>query len=273
MSAPADRTIRIRGLSFHYLDWGGAPGKPLVLVHGAAQTAHSFDEVAPDLARDHHVLSIDQRGHGDTDWATDAAYEREEFVADLVAFLDAVRWPAAAFVAMSLGGINSMALAAAHPDRVSGLVIVDVVPTVERQGVQAIQRQLAAREFASFDEAVERAHAFNPRRSLENLRDRLSHSLKPMGDGRWTYKFDPGIIAGEADLEALWAKLPAIRCPVLLVRGAESPLLGREGAERFLATVRGAELAEVPGAGHSVMGDNPEGFLGAVRPFLGRHGL
>src|SRR5688572_18244223 len=157
-----DRTERIRGLSYHFLDWGGAPGRPLVLVHGAAQTAHSFDEVAPGLARDHHVLAIDQRGHGDTDWAPGSAYTREDFVADLVALLDAVRWPAATFVAMSLGGLNSMALAATHPERVRGLVIVDVVPTVERSGVQAIQRQLATREFASFDEAVERAHAFNP---------------------------------------------------------------------------------------------------------------
>ena len=270
-----DRTERIRGLSYHFLDWGGAPGQPLVLVHGAAQTAHSFDEVAPGLARDHHVLAIDQRGHGDTDWAPGGAYSREDFVADLVAFLDTIGWGAATFVAMSLGGLNSMALAATHPERVRGLVIVDVVPTVERSGVQAIQRQLSTREFASFDEAVERAHAFNPRRSLENLRDRLGHSLKPMGDGRWTYKFDPGIVSGgaESDLESLWAKLPAIRCPVLLVRGAESPLLGREGTERFLATVKGAELAEVAGAGHSVMGDNPEGFLAAVLPFLARHGL
>jgi esterase len=245
-----DRTHRLRGLEFHYLDWGGAPGRPLLLVHGAAQTAH-------------------------TGWASDGNYARAEFVADLVAFLDACEWPAATLVAMSLGGINSMALAAAHPDRVRGLVVVDVVPTVERAGVQAIQRQLAIPEFASFEEAVERAHAFNPRRSLENLRDRLSHALRPLGDGRWTYKFDPGLFGGgaENDLESLWAELPKIRCPVLLVRGGESPIVGREGAERFLRTVAGAEIAEVAGAGHSVMGDNPEGFLRAVRPFLARHGL
>ena len=274
MSAP-DRKARLRGLSFHHLDWGGAPGSPLLLVHGAAQTAHSFDEVAPGLARDHHVLAIDQRGHGDTDWAPDGDYRRGEFVADLVAFLDEVSWPSATLVAMSLGGLNAMALAAAHPDRVRGLVIVDVVPTVERAGVEGIRQQLSTREFASFEEAVERAHAFNPRRSLENLRDRLGHALRPLPDGRWGYKFDARITSGgaESDLESLWAALPSLRCPVLLVRGAESPLLAKEGAARFLATVPGAELAEVPGAGHSVMGDNPEGFLAAVRPFLARHGL
>lgn len=275
MSTPIDRTSTLRGLSFHHLDWGRAGEPAMVLLHGAAQTAHSFDEVAPDLARDHHVLSLDQRGHGDTSWAPGAAYGRDEFVADLVAFLDDADWPAATFVAMSLGGVNALALTVAHPSRVRGLIIVDVAPTVQRSGIEAIQRQIAARDFASFQEAVERAHAFNPRRSIENIESRLGHALCQQPNGRWSYKFDPDIVSGgaESGIETLWDKLREIRCPSLLVRGSESPILAKETAERFRRELSGAEVAEVAGAGHSVMGDNPTGFLAAVRPFLERHGL
>jgi pimeloyl-ACP methyl ester carboxylesterase len=270
-----DGTTTANGLRFHFLDWGTAGCPPLLLLHGGGQTAHSWDEVAPDLARDHHVLALDQRGHGDTDWAPAGSYAREDFVADVRAFLDDRGWPGATLVALSLGGLNAIAFAATHPERTRGLVVVDVAPTVERSGTDAIRTQLAVFDFASFEEAVERAHAFNPRRSLENLRDRLRHALRQRPDGRWTYKFDPGMAAAgvDRDFERLWDAVRRIRCPTLLVRGAESHVLARETAARFTRELPGSGVAEVPGAGHSVMGDNPAGFLAAVRPFLARHGL
>jgi pimeloyl-ACP methyl ester carboxylesterase len=272
MATPRDGFTRLGKLRFHFLDWGADGNPPLLLVHGAAQTAHSWDEVAPDLSQDHHVLAIDQRGHGDTDWAP--SYRREDFVGDISAFLDDRGWAAATLVALSLGGLNAIAFAAAHPARARGLIVVDVAPTIQRPAVDAVRSQLSLRDFASFEEALERAHAFNPRRTIENIRDRLRHALKPSDGGRWTYKFDPGIAEGEAtaDLEALWDRARQVKCPTLLVRGGESAMVATDVADRFARDV-GAETAVVSGAGHSVMGDNPEGFLSAVRPFLARHRL
>ena len=163
MATPRDGTCTLKGLQFHFLDWGTAGTSPLLLLHGGAQTAHSWDEVAPDLARDHDVLALDQRGHGDSPW-TPGAYARADFVGDVAAFLDDRDWRAATLMALSLGGLNAIAFAAAHPARVRGLVVVDVTPTIVPRGGQAIRAQLAVRDFASFEEAVERAHAFNPRR-------------------------------------------------------------------------------------------------------------
>jgi len=241
-------------------------------VHGAAQTAHSFDEVAPALARDHHVIAIDQRGHGDSSWTS--RYRRADFVEDLRAMLDHLGWWQATFVGMSLGGLNTLGFATTYADRVTGLVIVDVVPTVAKAGREAVGRQLATRDFASFKEAVDHAHAFNPRRTLANIRERLGHAMRERPDGRWTYKFDPGIGAHvEDDLAQLWHRIAFIRCPALLVRGAESPMLTVQGAERFRQAIPGSRVATVPDAGHSVMGDNPAGFLAAVQPFLTRHEL
>ncbi len=270
MARPRDHHARLRGLRFHYLDWGSAGAPPVLLLHGGAQTAHSYDEVAPRLARTHHVVALDQRGHGDTEWAP--RYRRADFVGDVDAVLDHLGWDAAALVGMSLGGMNAMAFAATRPEHVRALVVVDVVPTINPAARDAIARQLAVQEFASFEEAVASAHAFNPRRSLANIRERLGHAMRGFPDGRWRYKFDPGMAAGAADPERLWMDARRIRCPTLLVRGAESAAVTDEGAARFVRTIAGSRVVDVAGAGHSVMGDNPAGFLAAVVPFLARHG-
>jgi len=270
-----DGTTTLGGLRLHYIDWGAAGCPPLLLIHGGAQTAHSWDEVAPDLSRDHHVLAIDQRGHGDTDWAPGGRYRRADFVADIRAFLDDRGWSAATIMALSLGGLNSLAFAAAHPERVRGLVVVDVAPTVARAGAEQIRSHVAMRDFESFTQAVERALAFNPRRTRANIEERLRHALRETPEGRWTYKYDPAIGTSglETDFEGLWEAVRSIRCPTLLVRGAESSVLAEDTVSRFLTDLPGSEAAVVGGAGHSVMGDNPAGFLAAVRPFLARHGL
>jgi esterase len=274
-SSPTDGTTTLNGLRFHFLDWGTRGAPPMLLLHGGAQTAHSWDEVAPDLARDHHVLALDQRGHGDTEWAPEGRYRRDDFVADIRAFADDRDWERPTLVALSLGGLNSIAFAASHPERIAGLIVVDVTPTISQAGGKMIAAQLATRDFASFDEAVARALAFNPLRSAENIRTRLRHALREGAEGRWSYKFDPGIGSGglETDFERLWGQVREIRCPTLLVRGAQSAILSREAAARFVRELPGSTVVEVPGAGHSVMGDNPSGFIGAVRPFLARHGL
>ncbi len=270
-----DGETSLNGLRFHFLDWGTSGESPLLLLHGGAQTAHSWDEVAPDLARDHHVLALDQRGHGDSDWSPDGRYRREDFVADVRALLDDRAWSTATVMALSLGGLNAIAFAAEHPERVRGLVVVDVTPTINPAGGKAIAAQLASRDFASFEEAVARAQTFNPLRTAENIQERLRHALRRTPEGRWTYKFDARIGSGglESDFERLWEKVRVIRCPTLLVRGAQSAILSREAAARFVRELPGSTVVEVPGAGHSVMGDNPAGFVGAVRPFLARYAL
>ena len=159
-----DHFARLGAGTFHYLDWGTRGLPAVVMLHGGAQTAHSFDEVAPPIARRHHVVCLDQRGHGDSDWAP--RYRRADFVGDVNALLDRLGWRTTSLVGMSLGGLNSIAFAAAHPDRVRALVVVDVVPSVAPEGREQIAKQLSVQEFASFDEAVEMAHRFNPRRTI-----------------------------------------------------------------------------------------------------------
>ena len=271
MRTARDAFADVGGLRLHYLDWGTAGMPALVCLHGITQTAHSWDEVAPALAANHHVYALDQRGHGESAWAADGDYRVDTQSRDVEAFIAEVVGPPVILVALSMGGLNAMTIAARAPTLVRALVVVDIAPEVQRRGVDSIRTFVAATdELDSFEAFVERAHAFNPRRSIENIRDRLRHNLRQLPNGRWTWKYDPALrdprrLAGTTG--DLWDRVRAIRCPVLVVRGAESDILAPEAAER-LAGIAHAEVRTVAGAGHSVMGDNPTGFLAAVEPFL-----
>lgn len=271
MTSAEDRAATIGDLSLHYLDWGTAGLPPLVCLHGITQTAHSWDEVAPALARTHHVHALDQRGHGDSTWAPDGDYRIATQSHDVEDFLRTIDAAPAVLVALSMGGLVAMTLASRAPDLIRALVVVDIAPEVQRRGVDNIRNFVAATDkLDHFEDFVTRAHAFNPRRALDNIRERLHHNLRQLPSGRWTWKYDPVLRnparVGEG-MGDLWQQVGAIRCPVLIVRGGESDILTPEVAARFGGIV-GAEVRTVPGAGHSVMGDNPAGFLAAVEPFL-----
>ncbi|MEW6300943.1 MAG: alpha/beta hydrolase [Thermodesulfobacteriota bacterium] len=268
-----DRVLTLRGLRFHYLDWGTEGKPPFVCLHGGAQTAHSWDDFAPGVRDEYHVYALDQRGHGDSDWAPDGDYSRRTQSEDVAAFVAALGLQPFILAGLSMGGINAITYAARHPEHVRALIIVDVGPEIETRGRENIQSFISqVDELDSFEAFVERAHRFNPRRSLENLRQRLAHNLKHLPTGKWTWKFDQqrlgaGIRSGIGPT-GLWDDVRKIRCPTLIVRGAESDVLAPEAAERLRAAIPHSRLAVVPGAGHSVMGDNPAGFAAAVRGFL-----
>lgn len=269
-----DRQVTARGLAFHYVEWGDPQAPTVLCLHGITQTAHSWDEVAEALAPEFHLLCLDQRGHGDSQWSPDGSYARGEMAEDVAAIANELGLSSFLLCGMSMGGINSITFTAYHPDRVRGLVIVDVSPEIQAKGVQNIRSFIqAADELDTFEEFVARAHQFNPRRSLDNIRSRLRHNLKQLPSGKWTWKYDIQLrSAGRGfqanALESLWDDVARIRCPTLIVKGAESDILSEESAAKMRSAIPGSEVALIPGAGHSVMGDNPEAFVAAVRPFL-----
>lgn len=269
-----DHRVAARGLEFHYVSWGDSGRPPLLCFHGITQTAHSWDEVAEALADEYHVMCFDQRGHGDTSWPEDADYTRQSMAADIEALAVALGLPRFFLAGMSMGGINSMTFTAAYPARVAALVIVDVSPEVKKEGVENIRKFVQAADILdSFEAFVERAHAFNPRRSRENIESRLRHNLKQLPDGRWTWKYDPRLRGGmgrpgENPKGGLWDDVAKITCPTLILKGDESDILSADGASRLQEAIPGSSLVVIPGAGHSVMGDNPVAFTAAVRQFL-----
>jgi esterase len=258
------------GLKLHYLDWGG-DGPPLVMLHGLSGHARTWDHTAAGLGDRYRVFALDQRGHGDSDWASEYGFAL--MTADLLGFLDTLDLREVTLMGLSMGGVVSFLFAASHPDRVSRLVVLDIGPEIAPAGAQHVAATLAANDvFDSEDEAFAQARAANPRPTDEALRHRVANNLRPMPDGKLTFKYDkalrrPGAIQDHTT-EELWAAWRAVSCPVLLVRGNDSDVLAAGTAQRMLAENANASLAVVPDCGHSITLDNPEGLLAVVSPWL-----
>jgi esterase len=276
VSLPQDRFVELRGLRFHYLDWGGAERPPVLFLHGGGLNAHTWDLVCLALRPDHHCLALDQRGHGDSEWSPVREYDLDDYVGDLEAFVDRLGPERIALVGQSLGGAAAMAYAIRHSDRVAALVLVDVGPDVTMEGgaKEIVEFVRAPAELDSLDEFVERAHAFNPIRDPRLLRRSLLYNLRRLPNGRWTWKYDRRDLSPErfrrlvADVAELGERLHAIRCPTLVVRGALSDVLSDEQAARFAERLPRGRFARVEEAGHTVQGDNPRGLVEVLRPFL-----
>lgn len=267
-----DKTVTLNGLRFHYRDWGNGGAQPLVLLHGFTSHARSWDTFARAMRDRYRVLALDQRGHGESEWAEDYAPER--MVEDIDAFVRELGLERFALLGLSMGGRNAYTYTALHADIVERLVIVDIGPEIVPSGRERIMTGVQARDvFADPDEAVRAARAANPRAPEDELRHRVLNNLMRRDDGRWTWRYDAALRSPDRPLprpepEAAWALLPKITCPTLIVRGAESDVLSRETAERMVREIPDCRLVEVPDAGHSVPLENPGGFVAAVRGFL-----
>jgi pimeloyl-ACP methyl ester carboxylesterase len=194
---------------------------------------------------------------------------------DVTAFVDALRLDRFTLLGLSMGGRVSMAYAAAHPARLERLVIVDIAPDIHPPGMARIRTMMAnAPEAIESEEwAVEVAAAANPRADLGELRHRIKHAIRRGPDGVLTWKYDRELRemmrrGGRREPLDLWACLPRITCPTLLIRGAESDVYSPELAQRMLAALPDGRVVEVPDAGHTVPGDRPEQFADVVQRFL-----
>lgn len=275
-STYTDRQVTVGNLNLHYQEWGDSANPAMLLIHGFGVSGHMFDEFAERARERYHLIALDQRGHGDSDWAEDGDYSREAFVVDIEGFRKALGLERFILVGHSMGGLNAVSYTVAHPQNVRALVLVDVGPEAAAEGVDNIVRFTRGPDELDFDEFVEMAHRFNPRRSLDNIRDRMRHRLKPTDNGKWTWKFDKRFrsnrdelkIGSELSNDDTWKLFREVAVPCLLVRGAESDVLTQEVAERAAREMQRTELVVVPGAGHSVPGDNPDDFTSVVLSFV-----
>ena len=273
LMVPDEHHVVLRGMRFHYLDWGTDGCPPVVFLHGGGQSAHTWDLVCLALRPEHHCFALDQRGHGDSEWSPTVEYDSATHAADVAAFVDHLGLERFALVGMSMGCINALYYAAAHPERVAALVAIDAGPSVRvAAGVPIIEFRDATATLDSVDDYVAHALRFNPRRDPRLLRWSLRQNLRQMPDGRWTWKTDPRVRPNLEELarriDALWAQLDRITCPTLVVRGGESEILLDEDAERFAKALPDGRWARVADAGHVVQGDNPRGLVEALQPFL-----
>jgi pimeloyl-ACP methyl ester carboxylesterase len=245
------------------LRWGTAAPE-LVLIHGGAQNAHTWDTVALALGRP--LIAPDLPGHGHSDSPAPGVGVRPVANAmDLAPLIDQLAPNAALIVGMSLGGLTAIALAAARPDLVRRLMLVDVTPGVTGDKAKAIHDFVnGPATFPSFDDLLARTMAFNPTRSESSLRRGILHNAVQLADGSWVWRHrrDDEAVMGEAGevregFDALWADLEASTAPLTLVRGTrEQSVVGDDDTDELRRRRPDATVVEVD-AGHSVQGDAP----------------
>jgi pimeloyl-ACP methyl ester carboxylesterase len=239
------------------LVWGdGAP--ELVLLHGGAQNAHTWDTVAMALGRS--LVAIDLPGHGHSDGPAAGSADLATNALDVAVVIEALAPSAGAVVGMSLGGMTAMALAGQRPDLVRRLVLVDITPGVDDQKAAEIVAFVDGPEsFADFDELLARTMAFNPTRSESSLRRGILHNAVQREDGSWVWRYRRFVERGGAvDASALWEVLSRLTVPVMLLRGMRSQsVVGDADEAELLRRLPGARIEHVAEAGHSIQGDDP----------------
>ena len=267
------------------LVWGDGDAQ-LVLIHGGAQNAHTWDTVA--LALGVPLLAVDLPGHGHSGWRDDGAYTPPNLADDVAVAVRQLAPNAAAVVGMSLGGLTSLELAHRHPDLVRRLVLVDITPGVNQQKAKAVIDFVdGPQTFASFDDLLARTIEHNPTRSESSLRRGILHNAHQTADGAWQWNYDrrsharsrdedatsPDTAADAAKAETaaavahapLWDHLGELTCPIMLVRGSVSPVVDDDDVAEARRRQPDIRVEVVEGAGHSIQGDRPVELAALIR--------
>ena len=250
------------GLTLSYLRWGDAGAPDVLLLHGGNLSADDWQEVAPALAAaGRRVIALDLRGCGESDWDTEARYGVEQTVADV----EELRLESFVLVGHSLGAVAACVYAARNPEQVRALVMEDGGPA-DHTKPSALDNDPQV-VFDSEQEALAALPpglpAWVPATRFRRLEDgRVTWRSDLAGRVRWAKG------GGEPLIPGLWPYVEALRCPTLVVRGAESPLFKADYAERMVELNPMIRLVTIPGAGHLVHCLQPAAFTAAVLDFL-----
>lgn len=269
-----DKYLSVNGLRLHYLDWGNVGKQAMLLLHGFTTLAHAWDFFAPAFRDRYHILALDQRGHGDSQWAKDAAYTTEDHIVDIAGFVDALKLDNLVLVGHSMGGRNAIMYAACCPEKVARLILIDSRPDNDPVASEALGQLLTAipDEISSIDELAPELARLYPYLSPQMCLHLAYHGLRQVENGKYTPKYDLRMRAQSAGagygVSELWLFFGLITCTILIVRGAESPILSQEAARRMCQMNPKARLVEIEQASHMVPQENPEAFEEAVQRFL-----
>ena len=266
-----DRFITINGVDIHYCDWGDPQLPPLLILHGAGNSiSRTWDHVAAALADRFHVIVPDQRGNGESGWASE--YTWQLLLDDALKLMDALGLRQTILCGHSMGGRVAYMLASQHPERVTRLVIVESNPLDPK----ILTNDPPIEIYENIEEAVALAYERQPYADKDTLRHEVTHGLKQLEDGRWTWRMDPALVRAirrgqlNPGTKLEWPALAQIRCPSVLIYGVHS--LGKpeysEIVEKIAATIPKCQLIEIPEASHDLPNENPQEFIRALRAYL-----
>ena len=269
-------------LELQVLEWS-TDGVPLILLHGGGNEAHLWDDFVPCVAPHYRVLAIDQRGHGDSDWDPEGRYDTDYMTDDLEAVLAAFEIDRFVLIGFSMGGRVGMKFAGRHPERLAGLVLIDIGPELDPRGMMRIRQENESQGsavFGSLDEYTRLLSLNYPAGQPDALSRMAKFGLREREDGLFEIKADPKLRSARPDTDEArakeeafsqecWDALAKLPCPTLVVRGAASDVLSADTADKMVDEVlQKGQLEVSPQAAHSVATDNPKAFEAAVSRFV-----
>ena len=257
--------------------WGDPTGTPVVLLHGGGQTRHAWGGTGAFLGRaGYFAVVFDARGHGDSEWAHDGNYGQDAMVRDLQCVLAALGIEQPVLVGASMGGGTSLVAVGEDHVEARALILVDVVPRIEADGVAKITAFMKQKPdgFDSLEEVAEAIRSYQPHRRRAPRLEGLAKNVRLGQDGRYHWHWDPRFVARPRDLHRRQERLSAcarrVNIPTLLVRGGTSDVVTEAGVRDFLGLCPHAEYVNIAQAGHMVAGDRNDVFGRAAMEFLAR---
>lgn len=274
---PHDRYVQINGLRLHYLEWGQRSLPLLLLLHGLTLHARIWGNFAAYFSQDYHIVALDQRGHGESQWSEEMAYSIEDHFSDIATLIESLDPDHLTIVGHSMGGRNALFYAACCPQRIERLITIDARPGNNPVSSETLRDHLTQLplEATSFDEIAAVVGTLYPALDSDVIFHIIRYSYNRLADGRLVPKFDirMGVLlerAGYAALD-LWLFLEHISCPTLVIRGQDSTFLTPEDARRMCRLLPDAKLEEIPETTHMPAHENPSTFNRVVLEFLSTH--
>jgi pimeloyl-ACP methyl ester carboxylesterase len=260
-----------RGLSC--IDYGGQGGLPVLLMHGAAAHSRWWDFTAPALTDGYHVLALDRRGHGDSEWAESGQYEIEDYMADMQSVIGKWELGKPFLVGHSGGGLPCILYAALYPDDVRGLALLETRPVYDTEMVERMRsrEERPPRKFASLEEARRSFRLTPPTVGAppEMVEHLSAHSYRRLPDGKWINKLDRRTGRRLHPFNGIqWMR--EVTCPVLVLRAGRSTMTDRPALQRLAEAARDGSLVEIPNADHQVILDSTDAVVRILREFLDR---
>ena len=266
---PLDRDATVNGQRTHYLEWGASGKQPLLLLHGIARVAHTFDHVAPHFRDNYHVIAVDLRGHGDSGWDAQGAYLVEDYTRDVAGLAAQLGLRNIVLWGNSTGGRVAQMFAGLHPELVSAVIVEDVGPERPPSISERVTQRVAREEqgWSSAEELLAQVQTEYPRTAEALLRHFVRYGSRQRADGRIVWKRDPAITKGFVPTE-LWSSVGKIECPIIYVLGGASTIVPPETQARLRRVLPKVEIVTMPGLGHYPSEESPAEFLAIADRFL-----
>ncbi|XKH60951.1 alpha/beta hydrolase [Halomonas sediminis] len=273
--------IKVRELEIAVRIWHPDAPNTLIAWHGLARHGGDFAALARELGPQWRILAPDTPGRGLSSWSLHPAHDYlySHYMRVALAVLDHFQLERVPWIGTSMGGLLGMLLASEEPSasRIQCLVLNDVGPELDAQALTRMATYFSViKRFNDFSELLAELKEHYRDFGIDTeagWREMALESARRLPDGTWSYHFDPRIseqFIHDTPRDS-WADWARIQCPLMLIRGAHSPLLTTKSVARMQEIQPSLVTLEAPGCGHAPMLDRP-GQVKPIATFLQAHG-